>query len=1218
MRRRRPRGAAWFGALLVVGLTVGVVTVQALFDRVFAAGFGFAVTGSQAAWTLPKVLPGRTVKLAGAQQLTVVSDEPWELVVASRMIAGGGGKPVSSSVFVGVSRQGAGASGEGGSEPEWVRVSGDETRFVHRGGPTGPDGEAIRVDLQIRPSWDDPPGAAIVTEVTTTLSVGESALLAYASPSEVPAGDEGPISFWFRAPGGESERVLRPGELIRLDIWKEDVDLVARLTIPVGEGPWYVITWDSLPKGGLEPGMYRFRIVTAAEERLLASGMFHVGGAQAAWGMVEPLAQGSSPNAPAGAGGFLPARPEFPEIKAVVTGDPARLGEPAAWTLTLINPESTTLMGLQAEICLSPGWSLIDADVPRVSIESSDLNAVWGRSCQVLLLGTLQGNRQKRVRITLLAWEGGQAASRQARKDLVVRVTGTLEPGGERGLLLERRLPLALAEDPLLLPSLEIWGRVFIDLNGSGEYEEGEPVVPGAGVLVDGERTTVTNRRGEYRIEIGYVPELIWADSDRGTGLPRSIHADELWIDRGRLDLPILPASQSVLHEHGSGGPGARSEGANSIEGGHLAFFARLGAEADRQNAEATLRAGLSYPDATFSFDFRGGVGWDPVEGVEQALLDDLKVEAAAQAEGLGLELQWEMGLEREIKLGLLRPSKPVESAYRLKVDLRPQIEEDIATQVSSGQIAGPYRLSEGRVELGAEWGYAAGDIWSCFLQEASAAYVAPGSRIALSSTQGRHTRVERGGPREGEVHNLRLEVDGGAMFSGRRWPYSFELSGGRPRRLSPSCGLSPFDGWRWHGVVAPPAGSAVQAVWWSGMIWPMTPEETSKTRPGHAHELGLTWRPITVGGERVDVSTAIQWDRFDGSSPGPARLAARLGSRLAGMHDVRLEMGALVLASTDNPDHLARGDRRLALSWRVTRGQVRPWAKYEIMAPYGEVSRSHELGVSLSHSFSRQANGQQEPERLNTSVRVSRAVDAKDVTDKLRVDLRSGDAFTRLEWSGTAPVGGGSSWLRRESAYEKADWRVLFEGEVAGGRGEWGLAVEGARSRDDAELEAKIIVGGGWNAGRWQAGWGRGTTYEKGEWIDFTTAVVRVAAVRGPWAAEARAERKVGLHDTGLQHGAYHMSVRRKIGGAWAVAANSSLTVARRDGQTWRYGIGLERGLRAGERSPALRIGLVWEVESKRSHWASPRATPGALTGASAGKRGPRLEASLALPYLW
>lgn len=1238
MRRRWDPSAA-FAALLPaaiavlfsIALTVGLAALQARFSLVAASGVGLSLRGSEAHWTLPELVPGRSVRLAGAQQLTVVSDEPWELIVTSRVVAGGEKTPMGSSILVGVSREGMGTLIGPGGEPDWVRVSLDEARIVQRGGPTGPQGEAIRVDVEVHPSWDDPPGTAIVTQVTTTLAAGDNALFAYVHPSEVLAGYREPLSFWFFAPTGGGKRALEPGELVRLDVWKDDVDLVAQLTAPAGEGPWHVVVWHSLPESGLEAGVYRFRIVREGEGTLLASGVFYV---QAQGEAVQPLALGTA-RAVATDG----VRPEsslvsFPEVKLVVAGDPPRPGEPVVWSLTVINPERVTLMELRAEICLSPGWRIVDSDVPRVSgWASSVASAGWDRSCEVLLLGTLQGNRQKRVRFNVVAWEGDLARLREARSDMVIRVTGALEPGGDRGLLAERRLPLSVAEDPLLLPPVEISGRVFLDLNGSGAYEEGEPLVAGASVLVDGRRLAQTNRRGEFRFEMGHYPSLMWAESHRGTSLPRSISAEELWIAHGRVDLPLVPPDESAAVGQDSDRDG-KARGTDGSSSGYLALLGHLDAGSDRQSAQTTLRAGVAHPDATFSLDLTGGAAREPGRGAGETLLDDLRFEAAARSEGVDVAFQLQRGLEREVKLGLLRPSKPAEAAYRLKVDLKPE-RRDAGASIPPGEIAGPYRDLPGRLQLGMEWGYAAGDLWTCSLQEASAAYVAPGNRIALISTRGRHTRVERTGLKEGEPQELRLEVDGGVVLSGRRWPYSLELSGGRPRELSPSCGFSPFDGWRWHAVAAPPVGNALQAVWWSGMVWPMTAGEAGSKGQGSAHELGITWRPLTIGAERVDISTAIQWERAEGRPAGPARLAARLGSRLAGVHDVRLEAGALVLASTDNPDHLSRGDRRLAVSWRVTRGQVRPWAKYEIMAPYGEVDQAYELGVTLNRSFSWPAPGETAPLQLNTGLRLSRAVDLKEIKDKLRIDLRRGTALTRVEWSGTA-TGDGSAAFWRANAYEKTDWRFLIEGDTADGRWEWGLEVDGKVNRDDGELEAIFVVGGNWSFGRWQAGWGRGAVHEKGAWQEYTTSVLRAAASKGPWTGRAEVQRKVGVHDTALQHAAYHISIRRHITGPWAVAASSSWTVTTGGRKDLRYGIGLERGLSPGEQGPVLRVGLVWDVQDGLSpggaaengagaqavSWtelpAGAGALTGVLTGASARHQGPRLEVSLALPYLW
>src|SRR5690606_41854315 len=122
MRRRWDPSAA-FAALLPaaiavlfsIALTVGLAALQARFSLVAASGVGLSLRGSEAHWTLLELVPGRSVRLAGAQQLTVVSDEPWELIVTSRAGAGGARTPIGSPIWVGVSREGMGAPvGAGG------------------------------------------------------------------------------------------------------------------------------------------------------------------------------------------------------------------------------------------------------------------------------------------------------------------------------------------------------------------------------------------------------------------------------------------------------------------------------------------------------------------------------------------------------------------------------------------------------------------------------------------------------------------------------------------------------------------------------------------------------------------------------------------------------------------------------------------------------------------------------------------------------------------------------------------------------------------------------------------------------------------------------------------------------------------------------------------------------------------------------------------------
>src|SRR5690606_18949046 len=165
-----------------------------------------------------------------------------------------------------------------------------------------------------------------------------------------------------------------------------------------------------------------------------------------------------------------------------------------------------------------------------------------------------------------------------------------------------------------------------------------------------------------------------------------------------------------------------------------------------------------------------------------------------------------------------------------------------------------------------------------------------------------------------------------------------------------------PFEGWRWQALAALPPVPGLGAVEWNGMAW----QQARKTASGgretvwrRAHELALSSDPLALGPGIFHAVAAVQWQDVPAPEEGTAtkaRLGGRIQGRLWDRHDLRLEIGALPLVKVETPSHLPRGDRRLALRWRVTRGPVRPWVAYEAYAPQGTpeepLVRAHEYGV--------------------------------------------------------------------------------------------------------------------------------------------------------------------------------------------------------------------------------------------------------------------------------
>lgn len=1313
--------------IAMVPVAVGALLSCEPLDVQASNGIAFEVAGSRAAWTLPELNPGQVTVIPGAHHLAVVSEGPWELVLASRLIQPESLAPVQSAVYLGVNPHGNG--GQNGTE--WVRLSG-QTSFVSRqGGPTGSDGEMISLDLQIRPSWDDPPGVPIMAEVTATLAAGDAAVSAYAHPSQLSLETKAPISFWYRIP--ESGRI-RSGDTVRLDIWKEDVALVDRRHFPVGSGEWQQIVWTGPPDGNLAPGAYRFRIVDA-DERLLGSGIFHVveAGADATGiGLLSAgqPAGGTGPNAggapTAGTAtvtetdGLPPFVQPVPDIRIVATGDPVPPGEPAGWTISLMNPELFSLVELQAEICLPDGWRFLTADVPWID---ETVSAGASGTCRTLLLGTLLGRREKKIRVDLVYWPEDFAGRTPLRIDMSIKVTGALQPGGDRVLLREARIPLTPAEDRLLTPPIVLHGRVFVDVNGTGAYETDEPAAPGARIVVDGRELATANRRGEYRVTLTKAPRLVWALSDRGKSRPISVVYEELWAADGRLDVPLVPQAPEAKRafEEAAGVEGAertgRAERTNSTDGaGYVLVLAQTAVDATRAESGASVRAGISGPAGSLTLEVSGGAeatgwtGWtddakwtswaggtnatngtdvtdsSAGQGLERRL-DDMRLSGQARDGAIDLQFAFESGLMREVKMGLLRPTKPAEKAYHVKLDIDPRRMGQVAagsggpgsgsggstdgTRPGTGAVVGSLTGGYGptyvpgsghdlwwanRLAVTNEWGYAEGDVWSCLIHEAKATYTAERGRITAGFTRATHERVDRTGYKEEEARELSVEADGALQWSYQRWPVRFEATAGIPRKLTPSCGVSPFDGWRWRAILAAPTGFNVQAVEWSGMSWPMPRSDVDEPSPGgKAYELGLSFRPIYWREERIDVSTALQWESRGGvvSSAGGGgggagdgagsgvdgggddgettrflRLAARLRSRVGGVHDVGLEVGALPLASTSNPNHLSRGDRRLALSWRVVRGQTRPWMKAEFYSKGEGMATSLEGGYQVARNVSLPWLA----EPVDTTLRASRAVDSDDVSDKVRLDLDLGSTKALWEWSGTAPLSAGDTSVVQSfvstapfGAYEKTSRKLQVEGVLGAGAVDWALSWKHEAEVDEFEWQAMVTLGGYVRtSGRWEAGLGRSASYQSGQLSEAVTSAFRFGGRRGPWGVHVELVHKVGAYDVTLRHAAYDVIVRRFVGEAWSGLIQVGRRFAEGSSSGWRYRAGVERWI-GGDRDDLADRAAQADFPVTEGPAAEPAATAfgfsvvwEVMDGPEPGPRGPRLEASLTFPYLW
>lgn len=1349
--RRRILGAVWTTVVALLPLAVWLFT-----PFVHGAEVTFELSSGGGLWSLPGLLPGEPVTLPAIHQVTIVSDGAWEVIADARLVDLAGTGLPRSRVLLGVSQQrsagganGAGTAGGSFSgapsqgEVDWVTLPVGSTRLVRRGEATGPAGEIIVFDLEIHPSWDDPPGVPFAVELSTTVTAAETAVSAYVDPAVIRQGETRAIAFWFRpgsggafAPADRPDGSRSQSQAVTLEVWRNDAELVARITTEpeheagqdgapggaAGPGGWSRVVWDSLPEGGLAPGAYRFRVVDDAG-RLLGTGVFRVDPAvppevqptalpATALGKAEVAAPGAGggPSAHAGAHGGGAGYTFLPEIRTTVSGESKPPGEPAAWSITLINPDHFSLLEAQLKVCLSPGWSFYGASVPFIGHREADPS---GGSCRTYLLGSLPGRSSRKLDLSLVYWDDGgrgvwnagalAGGSREGEGQLALWLTGTPSPGGARVVVHEARIPLRAAADPLLAPPVKVAGRVFVDINGNGSYEAGEPLIPGAKVFVDGREVATTNRRGEYQAELPGQPRLLWVQSDRGQSAPLRLSAAAVWAGGGVVDVAISPTV--------SKGDETPQAAGRSFTGYALAA-AELSGGSGGKNLGVGLRAGLASRQAELKVELQGGTSFvdrsDPAEalgagelsgtaeppapgGISGSMKPPAAIETAPAGQGLPadpglggaaarrdgflhgasvsiglrdvgvhLAVQHESGLAKNVRLGMLRPSKPVEQASRARLEL---VLDTVAAESSSLPVTPLTRalltpgLDQGRWEVSAERGWAVGDVWSCTVEAAAIVRVGQESRVAAGAAQAAHRRIEPSGLKEATARQWTLEADGAVSPWNIRIPYRVQVIRGEERELSPSCGLSPFDGWRWQVAAAPPLRSPVQGIEWSGMAWPAGGSGAGSSGGSAAYnssawkraqEVSFSLRPLALGKERLNLTAGVQWhDHADGPAGGgdkPVRFAARLQTRIATAHDIRLELGALELKRVRNPAHLSRGDGRMALNWRVVRGPVRPWVSYEFYKPHGVADWSREYGVSLSRTFKVPWTGLD----LDASLRVSRAVDPDDLKDALRLDLRYSGVSARFEWKGTADPAAGESDEEGDEAseeiqmgadaeggtdqtsprFKKIDWKLSISGPVPGRTGEWSLAFEGRSAPDETALSGTAWIGGRWRAGppdessgeaverkpagrpvdrveepwvgRWLVGFGRSLAGRNGLVEEFVTGVLRVAVRRGDWRIEGRASRKVGVHDPSLKHSSYEVALAKAIGNGWSAAAGLG-THGSLAGGKMRYRVGVEK-LLGGEGSTALGVGVVWEVRD--GSFANPSA--------------PRWEVSLTAPFVW
>ena len=207
---------------------------------------------------------------------------------------------------------------------------------------------------------------------------------------------------------------------------------------------------------------------------------------------------------------------------------------------------------------------------------------------------------------------------------------------------------------------------------------------------------------------------------------------------------------------------------------GYFVLLTQLDAGAKRSEAGARIRTGAFGARGGLEMEVKGGAGWDLGGRRSEWLVDDLRLSGFAEDDGVNLQFALESGLERKIKMGLLRPTKPTLAAYRLRVDIDPHSGrgDPRGSRPHYGATQRPDVSTAGEWRLGGEWGYAAGDVWSCRVKEKTAAYVTQGGRISSSVTRSDARsgwrRADRNGARLGSLRWSSTEPRPGRAGGGR------------------------------------------------------------------------------------------------------------------------------------------------------------------------------------------------------------------------------------------------------------------------------------------------------------------------------------------------------------------------------------------------------------------------------------------------------------------
>ncbi len=605
-------------------------------------------------------------------------------------------------------------------------------------------------------------------------------------------------------------------------------------------------------------------------------------------------------------------------------------------------------------------------------------------TCHTVLLGSMRGQSERSFRFSLqsletLAPKGLMSVGLVGRPwiSIYVRSAPAL---GEQGILVHQaQIPV----DPAgFFEATTIRGRTFVDVNQSGAWEEGEPLVGGVDVIADGMRVGRSTGAGTFTIQVHQTPIALWGRTTVGSGVPvrlgRHIDLRSLWI----VDLPVPATAAFPAHEPRTGGLTELflEAGASGGAGGGLA------------GGGAKLHHGTERTAVNLSADF-GRREVLTLSGVRIETSTTYEADAVYHSDAASVNASWRRGLMDGVRWGGLRPTKPAAQAWRIAAQAVPTL-----VNVPLG--------GEAVVDSAFELAGAEGDLWSCTLANATSEWSFDDVWFNAAWQWGEHSRLERKGARTESYGQTSLAMRGMVDLDGHAWPYRLDVAWGKERTLAPACGLTPKEGIHGSLQLSQPSGISqrgdaagiLEGVRGSASTWPSSDSrETVGLLGWRSSE-----RAFEILAESINIARHVGWDGTLKVNPflqwgivpkEEDRVWSAAGMRgEAGIasHRITLEVGPKAISDrkpSADPPSVRAG--RLAGSWRYERGPLRPHIAFERDGGAG-TNFDFEAGFSLSAALT-PARAPWIGREVRFSLSVDRALSESDREDEVALVLTRG-----------------------------------------------------------------------------------------------------------------------------------------------------------------------------------------------------------------------------------